>query len=185
MKPIFTTINKTLANGASLIIREATVDDAKELLAVVKEYVEESEFIPYVLGEFCHTEDTEAQWIKSFSQSVNGLLLLAIYENKIVGNISLNEAQRQMMKHTSCIGIGLLKQCRGLGIGSVLFEAAIEWSKKNKQLEYLWLETYASNIHGQALYKKFGFEVVGRQNNFIKISDNAYEDNLIMSLNVK
>lgn len=123
--------------------------------------------------------DTDAK------QSENSLLLLAIHDDKIIGNISVNGSQRNMAAHTACIGIGLLKEWRNQGVGSILFSSVIEWAKRNFHLEILWLETYTTNKEGIALYKKYGFVEDGIQKNFIKISDNEYADNLMMSLNLK
>lgn len=92
---------------------------------------------------------------------------------------------RKMMSHASCIGIGLLKEYRGLGIGSFLFEKVLEWAKENPVVEILWLETYATNRAGLALYGKMGFKEIGRHPDFVKLSDTEYVDNVIMTLKVK
>lgn len=174
-----------LINKTELIIREASVEDAEELRSVVKEYVEESEFIPYKEGEFNPSLEDERKWIENLFKSPNSLLLVATINSKIVGNISLNGVGRQMMSHTSCIGIGMLSSARGLGIGSMLFEKALEWTKKESPIEVLWLETYSTNTHGLALYAKFGFQEVGRHPFFVKLSEGKYVDNVTMSLKIK
>lgn len=180
----FTAIEKTLRNGETIVIREAQISDAEKLVAVVKEYVEESEFVPYTQGEFNLTEEEEATWIKSLIDNDNSLLLVATHDNQIIGNISLNGAQREMMKHTSCIGIGMLASWRGKGIGSAFFEAAINWAKENHIIEILWLGTYITNKNGIALYHKFGFTEIGRHPNFIKLSSDEYVDEITMTLKV-
>lgn len=181
----FIPLNKTLKNGETIVIREATIEDAIELTTVVKEYIQESEFIPYAKDEFNPTKEEEEKWIQTLLDTKNSLLLLATHNGKIVGNISLNGGQRIMMQHTAGIGIGLLTKWRGLGIGSLLFELAIDWAKKNPLLETLWLETYANNEIGLSVYQKFGFIEVGRHNRFFKISPKKYADNLTMTLRIK
>lgn len=181
----FKPLDKQLKNGETITIREATISDAEELISVVKEYIEKSAFIPYAVGEFNPTLEEEENWIKSLANAKNGLLLLATHNGKIIGNISVNGAERIMMQHTASIGIGIAEAWRNLGIGSILFEAAIEWAKKNSPLEILWLETYANNEIGLSLYQKYGFIEVGRQNRFIKISPKKYADNIIMTLRIK
>ncbi len=178
-------LNILLKDGKSVTIREASVDDAQELISVVKEYIEDSEYIPYTKGEFNPTIEFEKEWIQTLNDQKNSLLLLAIHDGKIIGNISVNGSQRNMAAHTACIGIGLLREWRNKGVGSILFNSVIEWAKKNSQLEILWLETYATNKEGMTLYKKYGFEQDGIQKNFIKLSDNEYADNLVMSLKLK
>lgn len=174
-----------LKNNKTLIIREAEVADAKQLRATVKEYVEESEFIPYEKDEFKMTDEEEANWITSLTKSSNSILLVAEVEKSIIGNITLAGSSRNMMKHTAYLGLGLLKEWRALGIGTLLFNEAIGWAKKNPEIEILWLEAYPTNTGGIKLYKKFGFEEIGRHPNFVKISETEYVDNLIMSLKLK
>ena len=173
-----------LRDSRHLIVRQASLDDAEEILSVVKEYIGETEFIPYVEGEFNPSLEDEKKWIQSFNTS-NSLLLLAEVDGKIVGNISVNGMTRKMMSHASCIGIGILKEYRGLGIGSFLFEKVLEWAKENPVVEILWLETYATNRAGLALYGKMGFKEIGRHPDFVKLSDTEYVDNVKMTLKVK
>lgn len=173
-----------LKDNSLLTIRQAKIDDAEEIRSVVKEYIEESEFIPYIQDEFNPSLEEEKIWIQSFDVP-NSLLLLAEIDGHIVGNISVNAVNRKMMSHTACIGIGLLKEYRGLGIGSVLFERVIEWAKKNPLIEILWLETYSTNKQGLALYKKYGFSEIGRHPDFVKLSDTEYVDNVTMTLKMK
>lgn len=181
----FEPLNIVLKSEKSITIREASVDDAQELVSTVKEYIEDSEYIPYTKGEFNPTVEFEKEWIQTLNNQKNSLLLLAIHNDKIIGNISVNGSQRNMAAHTACIGIGLLREWRNQGVGSILFNSVIEWAKKNPELEILWLETYTTNKEGRALYEKYGFVEDGIQRNFIKISDKEYADNLMMSLKLK
>ena len=178
----FEPVNILLKNGKSIFIREAKVEDAAKLILTIKKYVEESEYIPYAEREFNPTLEEEEKWIQFFIENDNNLLLLVLVDNQIIGNISINGSQRKMLKHTACIGVGLLKEFRGFGIGSLLFESMIKWAKNNSALEYLWLETYHTNKIGLTIYEKYGFVEVGREPNFVKISTTDYVDNVTMSL---
>ena len=172
-----------LKNNCLLTISQANIEDAAEIRSVVKEYVEESEFIPYTPDEFNPTLQDEQKWIQSFD-TPNSLLLLAMVNGKIIGNISVNGMTRKMMSHTACIGIGMLKQYRGLGIGSILFDYVLKWAKENPLIEILWLETYSTNNAGISLYKKYGFTEIGRHPDFVKLAKDQYVDNIIMTLKI-
>lgn len=173
-----------LKDNSLLKIRQANIEDAEEIRSVVKEYVEESEHIPYEDNEFNPSLEDEKKWIQSFD-APNSLLLLAEINEKVIGNISINGMSRKMMNHTACIGIGMLKEYRGLGIGSKLFESALRWAKENELVEILWLETYSTNKAGMNLYKKYGFTEIGRHPDFVKVSATEYVDNVIMTLKIK
>lgn len=181
----FDPLQVVLKNGKTVEIREAQIDDAEELRITIKEYVEESEFVPYAKGEFKLSIEEEKQWIQSFIDIPNGLLLVGIIDGKIVGNIDLNSNKREMLQHTSIIGIGILKEYRGLGLGSIFFQETINWAKNHSSLEFLSLETYATNKVGIALYEKFGFKQAGLLSNFIKVSPNEYVDSITMTLDIR
>lgn len=63
----FKYLNILLKSGKSITIREASVDDAQELVSTVKEYIEDSEYIPYTKGEFNPTVEFEKEWIQTLN----------------------------------------------------------------------------------------------------------------------
>lgn len=63
------------------------------------------------------------------------------------------------------------------GYGSILIDKLVETAKKLK-LELLTLEVRAGNIPAQHLYKKYGFEILGKRPRYY--ADNK-EDALIMT----
>lgn len=178
----FTTIEATLKNGETIVVREAQISDALELMAVAKEYIEESEFIPYTKGEFNPTLEEEEKWIQSFLDNKNSLLLVAIHQERIIGNIDISGLQQKIMHHTAQLGIGMLSAWKNLGVGSLLLNSAIQWAKNNSPLEIIHLEVYANNESGLALYKKYGFIESGKRKEFFKVDDKTYIDEIIMTL---
>ena len=59
------------------------------------------------------------------------------------------------------IGMAVLKEWRGRGVGSALLGAAIEWAR-SEGLHKLSLSVFAHNEAAIALYRKFGFVEEGR-----------------------
>lgn len=173
-----------LKNQKTVTIRQAEIADAEKLLQCIKTYVPESEYVPKLKQEMTLTVEQEKDWINSFLINENSLLLIAEYENEIIGNIDLNGNGRIIMKHTAVIGMGMLKEWRNSGLGTVLLNSAIEWAKENPILELLWLQVYTENKLALSLYKKIGFEENGVIKNFFK-QDGKYFDNLTMTMNVK
>ena len=112
------------------------------------------------------------------------MLLIAEFNNEIVGNIDLTGNRRKIMEHTAVIGMGMLKEWRNTGLGTALLKLAIEWAKENSILELLWLQVYTDNELGLGLYRKIGFVENGIMKNFFK-QDGKYFDNLTMTMNVK
>jgi RimJ/RimL family protein N-acetyltransferase len=157
--------------------------DAQNLINTIKTYVANSEYIPMYAHEFTPTIEEEIEWISKFIYQDNSLLIIAVYEGQLIGNIDLSGRQREIMQHTGEIGMGMLKEWRNAGLGTALLIALIDWAKENPILEKLCLGVYVENKAGLALYTKLGFTEDGRQNNFFK-QNNRYYDNIIMSLDL-
>jgi RimJ/RimL family protein N-acetyltransferase len=173
-----------LKNGTSILIRQAESTDAENLLNCLKTYIPQSEYIPKLEQEIKLTVSDEENWIRSFLESDNSLLLIAEHEHQIIGNIDLTGSRREMMAHTAVIGMGMLKEWRNSGLGTALISSVIEWAQQNPVLELIWLQVYTQNQPGYNLYKKMGFEENGIIKGFFK-NKNGYFDNLTMTLKVK
>jgi len=173
-----------LKNKKTVLIRQAEIADAENLLNCIKTYIPQSKYIPKLEQEIKLTLDQEKDWINSFLTSNNSLLLVAEYEGKIIGNIDLTGSRRKIMEHTAVIGMGMLNEWRNSGLGSALLKQTIEWAKQNPILELIWLQVYTENKLGLSLYRKMGFEESGIIKNFFK-QDEMYFDNLTMTMSVK
>lgn len=172
-----------LKNGKDVLIRQAELSDAKNLLNCIKTYIPTSNYIPKLESEFKLTVEQEKEWINSFLINDNSLLLVAEYEGEIIGNIDLTGNRRKIMEHTAVIGMGMLQEWQNIGLGTALLSAIIEWAKNNPILELIWLQVYTENESGLNLYRKMGFVENGIIKNFFK-KDNKYFHNLTMTLSV-
>ncbi len=176
--------NIALKNQTTVLIRQAEISDAEKLLNCIKTYIPQSEYIPKLREEIKLTVEQEREWISSFLTHDNSLLLVAEFEDQLIGNIDITGNQRKIMEHTAVIGMGMLKEWRNSGLGTALLTEAIKWAKQNPVLELIWLQVYTENELGLSLYRKMGFENNGIIKNFFK-QDDRYFDNLTMTMNVK
>jgi RimJ/RimL family protein N-acetyltransferase len=89
-------------------------------------------------------------------------------------------SRRAMQAHCGALGVGLLPQFRGQGIGRELvqrtIDAALEFGLT--RIELMVRET---NVNAIALYKKFGFEAEGLHRKAVRIGG-RYENLLSMAL---
>ena len=180
----FNPITVTLKNAKEVKIRSAEISDAENLLSTIKKYIVDSEFIPKLFEEIKLTIQQEEDWIKSFMEKENSLLLVAEYENEIIGNIDITGKSRIIMQHTGVIGMGMLAEWRNSGLGTELMKHSINWAIENPILELLWLQVYCENEIGVSLYRKMNFKENGVIKNYFKLNGKYY-DNLTMSLSVK
>lgn len=170
-----------LKNGISIKIRVAHATDAQALIDLKCSYIEESGTIPLNIDEYDTRTEKEEELINKYNSSKNGLLLVAEHEGKLIGNIDITGHERQKMAHTAMLGMGLHKDWRNIGLGTLLIQEATDWAKYNSPLELIWLDVYANNTLGFNLYQKMGFRINGRIPKFFKHKD-IYFDKISMYL---
>lgn len=173
-----------LKNGKTILLRQAEASDALNIIEFVHGFVYDEIYVPLVEGEFNPTLEEEEQLLTAYAEQSNCLFLVAEYDGKIVGNINLNGNQRAIMRHTAVFGMGMLKEWQSCGLGSAILGAAIDWGRNNPELELLYLQVYAENEAGLALYRKMGFREYGRLPDFFK-QNGRYHDEISMYLKLK
>lgn len=163
-------------DGRKCIIRQATEDDAEQLLSFIKSVIEEEIYLE--IDSVPKTIEEEKKFIRE-SISENRQLLVAIVDEKIIGDASAWVGQFKKNKHTALMGVAIQKEFRELGIGKLLMEQLIDWLK-GKAIEKVSLTVFSTNKRAVALYKKLGFEIEGIQKRHIKIR-NEYVDRIVMA----
>ncbi|WP_158961395.1 GNAT family N-acetyltransferase [Myroides fluvii] len=181
IKPNFHSQCVLLKNKKQVVIREAQPEDALALIQLIQTYLEDSEYIPLEPAEFTKTEEEGVHWITSLQTASNSLFLLAEYEGRIIGNLDLTGHGRKALQHTAILGMGMLKEWRGCGLGTALVCQAMDWAKQQRQLELIWLQVYEENKAAIALYQKHGFTTIGIMPAFIK-ANHRYYNNQIMQV---
>ena len=166
-------------SGEDIVIRLATLEDARALLEMKLEYLKNTDTIPLFENEYPNSVELEAQLIQRLTDEKNSVLLVAEHKGHLIGNLDLNGNQRSKLFHTGVVGMGIRLGWRGLGVGTALMNALMDWTSTNSYITLLWLEVYDSNEAGKLLYKKSGFEVCGRIENFFR-EDNELIDKITM-----
>lgn len=137
-----------------------------------------------VASERVHIEMIEAppfESVASFQSSLiskNSPVYYVVEDERVVGWCDVSPIQNPRMSHRGYLGMGLVPEFRGQGLGSQLLTSVLEHAKKSG-LEKVELHVYTSNTPAVALYKKFGFEQEGLIKNYRKL-DGQYFDCLAM-----
>jgi ribosomal protein S18 acetylase RimI-like enzyme len=105
---------------------------------------------------------------------------IAMDGNKIVGWCDIASFNRPAFAHSGVLRMGVLKECRGTGLGTKLMQIVLDKGKE-MGLTRVELDVREDNINAIKLYKKFGFEVEGKKRNACK-TDGAYSNVLTMGL---
>lgn len=166
-----------LKDGRPLIIREARVEDAEAILNVVKEVASEENLI--LLDKEEYDVSPERRHILSAKSSGKTLILVAEVDGKIVGVGELKIGRFKKNSHTAELGLAIIKEFRGLGVGKALMEEMLNCAK-TRGVEKIWLSVFSTNNAAITLYKKFGFVIEGVRKKQFKIGSN-YVDELLMA----
>ncbi|WP_378180421.1 GNAT family N-acetyltransferase [Aquimarina sp. SS2-1] len=169
----------TSKNNRSVTIRQALFADADQLLNLKLAYLKNTESLPLFADEYPNDVCQERDMIERYQSEKNSIILVAISENAMIGNIDLTGSWRKKMQHTAVIGMGVDLKWQNQGIGTFLLQSAVDWAQKNKILKTIWLEVYANNNPGIELYKKLKFKQSGVVPNFFK-EKGTYIDKIMM-----
>lgn len=181
----FDPIKLTTRNGREFIIRHGMESDAIALIEFAHRCIEDGEGQVMVPGEFKMTEEKEREWIKSLREDPNELLLVALADSEIIGNIDFHIGKRQRTCHAGMFGMSVHKDWRSQGVGFALLSELVKWATSRPHIEKIGLRVLANNLRAINLYKKLGFQQEGYSPKVIKLGSDEYVDDIQMGLLVK
>ena len=162
----------TLKDGRKCILRSPLESDAAEMLRMRIRAAGESDFLMRYPEEFNdYPLDAQIKFISNTIESEDILMLTAFVDGKLAGNCSISFNNSIKTRHRGEIGVGILKEYWGLGIGSAIFTEIIKSAQSRDGVELLELEVIEGNERAIALYKKFGFEIVAEISDAIRLKD--------------
>lgn len=85
---------------------------------------------------------------------------VALAGSQIIGWCDICRQSKPVFEHSGVLGMGLVTQFRGQGIGSRLLAATLE-TARSRRFRRVELEVFANNSGAIALYRKHGFALEG------------------------
>jgi ribosomal protein S18 acetylase RimI-like enzyme len=101
----------------------------------------------------------------------------------VVGWVDIERVAWEGMRHVGRLGMGLLPEFRGRGLGRMLLQAALT-AAAHAGLRRVELEVYASNGPAIALYRAMGFDDEGRKVGAREL-DGRPDDLLVMAMHLQ
>ncbi|OAT82634.1 GCN5 family acetyltransferase [Bacillus sp. MKU004] len=160
-------------------IRPVKIEEAKELFHLIKNVENQSEFMLMEPGERRMTVEKQTTMIERVEKQENAVILIAEKDGSMIGYLFALGGSAQRTKHSAYLVVGILKEFRGQGAGTLLFQGIEEWAVEHG-ISRLELTAVARNTPGIALYKKCGFQVEGTKRNSLIINGD-YHDEYYMS----
>lgn len=175
-----------LKNSATVLVREATAQDALDLNDLVRSIYGTADTVLTSLEEFKSMDSLQSQLqrIYHYQKAVGHLLLVAEMDGRIVGTLDFNNGHRQRIAHTGEFGMGVAPDYQNKGIGRCMIKVLLKWATAEPMIEKVKLTAFASNHNGLHLYKSLGFVEEGRGVKEIKMEEGVYLDIINMYVNV-
>lgn len=168
----FEPIEIILKDGRKAVLRTAQIADAAEMLAFRIKSLGQTDYLMQYPEEMAdYTIEKQLNFINRMIESPNDKMFTVIVDGKIAGTGQVSFNNRIKTRHKAGIGIALLKEYWGLGIGSAIFEEIIKTARERDDVLQLELEVIQGNERALALYKKFGFEIVAEKPDAIRLKD--------------
>lgn len=106
--------------------------------------------------------------------------VVALANGRVVGWCDVLPTHGESRAHVGIIGLGLMPEYRGRGIGAALMTAALEraWAKGFTRIE---LTVRADNLRAKRLYERLGFTVEGLHRRTFRVNG-EYFDSFFMGL---
>lgn len=163
-----------------LAVRRALETDASAVIALRRRFFEETAFMIWEPAEFKDTEDDERARIIRLGRQSNSLILVAEAETQLVGLLSATGGERNQLRHSALLSLGVAKSHWSQGIATRLMQETIAWSLA-AGLKRLELTVHTSNLRAVYLYMRHGFQVEGTSRSSLRVNG-KYVDEYFMSL---
>ncbi len=172
----------TLKDGRNCILRNGTEKDGEASLYIFRATHEETDWLLTCPEEIEYTAAEQAEYLSKKAASNDEIELIAEINGKPVALAGLDKIHNRIKtRHRVDLGISVLKEYWGLGIGRALLEACIELSKE-AGYEQLELEVVSDNLNAIALYESAGFTEYGRNPRAFKSPVSGWQELIMMRL---
>lgn len=171
---IFESKTITLKNGQAAVFKTPDIEDAAMLLHYITTASAETDFLtrsPEDWGSVGVRD--EEHWLENIRNSPYTTYIACYIEGRVVGACEIRFNGDFKHRHRASIGIAILRECWGLGIGSEMFREMIELARLH-DVEILELSFIEGNSRARALYEKFGFRVLSMRPNTFKLRNGTY-----------
>ncbi len=146
-----------MAPELSLLIRDATPDDAPAIARIYNQGIEDR---TATLETHLRTPEERAEWLASHGPR-HPVLLALDRDGLVLGWGSLNRFNpRAVYDHVADISVFVAREARGRGVGTALM-GALESRARAIGYHKMVLAAFPTNGPGMRLYERSGFAIVG------------------------
>ncbi len=162
----------------NIVIREAEIDDAEEMISYLNIVGGESDNLMHGTNGFKVPVEAVKRRIQASRDADNSVILIALAGDKIIARAELSGYPGDRLHHNAKFSIAVRKDYWNMKIGTRLMTEIIERARK-MNLRNIELEVVADNKAAIALYHKMGFSDIGVYKDFW-FANNVYSDAIVM-----
>ena len=176
-RPRFPTWRGHDKSGEAFVIRSADRRDAGAYLAHTRLLVAETIYMLKGAEDTLPDSAEQRLIFDYFDRSDTCLCLVASRPSQgfgrqpILGSLNLTGARTQRTAHTVQLGMGVLREAWGLGLGGALLDSALTWARANPILSRVRLQVYEGNDAARRLYLSRGFVEEGVMKDEVLLKD--------------
>jgi len=171
-----------LKDGRVLHLRSSMQGDGPAVLAYITALGYSTEFILTHAGDLPTLEQVDER-IEMIPQGrFYSLVAVDPDTGDVVGNASYSFSPRVKMAHVGDLGIGVLPDWQGTGLGSLLLRRSIEDMRARPGIVRLELTVMKGNDLALGMYERAGFVVEGYKSRSMRQPDGSYVDEILMAL---
>lgn len=170
-----------LKNAMTATLRRLEESDAEQVCRLLPIAHRESDFLNFLPGEFDWPPDREREFIRDHQRQAHSIIICAERDGELLALCGAKQIPFRRFAHQSEVGITVFRQYWGLGLGRVMMEYIIAWSRVDG-LRKLMLRVFEDNTRAINLYRSLGFAEEGRLLEDVLRADGSYSDTVFMGL---
>lgn len=171
-----------LKDGREVLIRNGDAADGAAVFEVFDRTHSETDMLLSYPDENSFDAEQEASFLEAKTASTNEIELVAVVDGEVVGLAGIESiGDKDKIKHRAELGISILKDYWGLGLGKILTRACIECAREAGYTQ-LELTVVAENAMAISLYESLGFVEFGRNPRGFNSRMTGYQELVYMLL---
>ncbi len=172
----------TLKNGKEALIRNGVAEDGEAVFENFNLTHAQTDFLLSYPDENSYDPKQEARFLAEKTLSPNEIELVAVIDGRVAGTAGIEAVgTKYKVRHRAEMGISILREYWGLGLGRALVRACIDCAREAGYTQ-LELNAAAENVRALSLYRSLGFIEYGRNPRGFNSRLSGYQELVYMRL---
>ncbi len=152
-----------LKDGRDAVLHGPREEDIQGTLDYLFKSAGETEFLIRYPEECSqkYTYEGEAEFFRKLEGDENRAFMTCVVDGVVAGNCEISFGTSIKRRHSGEIGIAILKEYWGQGIGTRMFMEMERFAVEREGVIQMELDFIEGNSRARALYEKMGFKITG------------------------